>query len=229
MEATYGQNSLDRRIFSLKELTKIKPGVQIEELVSASLYDPAIVCKYKKMDMKPYTDDAILVRDSIAKMLAAANKQLSDKQLCVKVVYGYRHPEVQRSYFIKRKEQLKAQNPDASDDQLNELAHQFVAYPEVGGHIAGAAVDVTLIDQQGNELDMGTDVADFSDPEKIKTYAMDVTDQQRINRDTLHDAMTEVGFVPFYGEWWHFCYGDREWAAFCGKDQSLFGVIDYRL
>lgn len=37
-------------------------------------------------------------------------------------------------------------------------------------------------------------------------------DQQKENRFLLQDLMLLVGFAPYYGEWWHFSYGDREWA-----------------
>jgi D-alanyl-D-alanine dipeptidase len=37
--------------------------------------------------------------------------------------------------------------------------------------------------------------------------------------------MTSVGFAPFDGEWWHFSYGDREWAYFYKKKNALYGQI----
>ena len=37
--------------------------------------------------------------------------------------------------------------------------------------------------------------------------------------------MVAEGFAPFDGEWWHFSYGDREWAAFYGLSQTLYAHI----
>jgi D-alanyl-D-alanine dipeptidase len=42
----------------------------------------------------------------------------------------------------------------------------------------------------------------------------------------LYQVMTEAGFMPFFGEYWHFMYGDREWAYFSGLDESLYSNIE---
>lgn len=34
--------------------------------------------------------------------------------------------------------------------------------------------------------------------------------------------MVEAGFAAFSGEWWHFSYGDREWAAIWNKAAALY-------
>ena len=49
--------------------------------------------------------------------------------------------------------------------------------------------------------------------------------EQRSNRGLLQDAMVAAGFAPFYGEWWHFSYGDREWAAFYYRPAALYGPV----
>jgi len=41
----------------------------------------------------------------------------------------------------------------------------------------------------------------------------------------LHDLMIEAGFAPYYGEWWHFSYGDAEWAAFYEKSKTLYSLL----
>ena len=91
---------------------------------------------------------------------------------------------------------------------------------------AGAAVDVTIIDATGQDLDMGTGIADYSDPQLIHTFDPRITEEQRNNRLVLHDLMVDQGFAPFYGEWWHFSYGDREWAAFNHKKIARYGAIE---
>jgi len=218
-------NLKNRRIFSYKELITVDIKDNSEALLDVRTYDPQIVAEYAQPDMRPYTGDIILVRESLAKMLAQVNKALKSRGLRLKVVYGYRHPQVQKAYFSKRKGELKKERPGLSDEELNALTHVFVAVPSVGGHPAGGAVDLTMIDGKGVEVDMGTAIADFSDPEKIRTFASGLTDEQRRNRQLLHDAMIQEGFAPFYGEWWHYCYGDREWAKMCGKTPALYGPI----
>ena len=42
--------------------------------------------------------------------------------------------------------------------------------------------------------------------------------------------MLEEGFAPYDGEWWHFSFGDKEWAFYYKKDKALFNQInDYEL
>jgi zinc D-Ala-D-Ala dipeptidase len=221
-------NSLaTRRIIEYQEFLAVPVHENGEPLVNVRTYDSQISARYIKPDMKPYLGETIVVRRSLAQKLAAANARLMKAHnLRLRVAYGYRHPEVQAAYFTKRKAELRLQNPNLPEDELMALTHNFVAVPGVAGHPVGGAVDLTIIDQQTHMLDMGTAIADYHDPAKIKTFAADVTPEQKKNRLMLHDVMVEQGFAPFYGEWWHFAYGDREWAAFYGQPATLYAAIN---
>ena len=195
-------------------------------------YDPTIIAQYEKNDMLPYTGERIFVRDTVARKLARANKtlaKLSNGKFRLKVVYGYRHPDVQKKYFEQQRSKLRALHPSLTDEELDNLTHNFIAVPSVAGHPTGGAIDVTIVDEQGNELDMGTKIADFKDPEKIKTFAKGLTNKQKKNRRLLHDLLVAEGFAPFYGEWWHFSYGDREWACFYGKTKSIYSPVKFKV
>lgn len=212
-----------------EELLRLPSGENNEPLIDVRTYNSLIIAKYEKMDMLPYAGEQIYVRETVAKMLAEAQNILHDGNRLLKIVYGYRHPVVQRAYFEKRRAELKALHPELTSEVLDSATHQFVAMPEVAGHPTGGAIDITIVDTQGNDLDLGTRIADFSDPEKIKTYAAGLSEIQEKNRLLLRDLLVKVGFAPFYGEWWHFSYGDREWAHFYGKPSSLYSAIDFRV
>jgi D-alanyl-D-alanine dipeptidase len=87
---------------------------------------------------------------------------------------------------------------------------KFVANPATGSmHNFGVAVDITIIDGDGNELDMGPTPFRKSTLEIYWHYAMmkmgfDVSDEQRNNRKLLSDTMQSAGFYPLSHEWWHF-------------------------
>lgn len=217
-----------RKILTYQELFDIPLGENKESLVDVRIYDQSIIARYEKLDMISYIGTDILVRDTVAKKLANANATLSKKYgYCLKVVYGYRHPDIQKTYFDKQRAEIKKNNQSLSEEKLDALTHNFVAVPVVAGHPTGAAVDVTIVDTSGNNADMGTKIADFSSPEKIKTFAENLSDAQKKNRKLLHDVLINAGFAPFYGEWWHFSYGDREWACFYKKPSSLYSSIQY--
>jgi D-alanyl-D-alanine dipeptidase len=216
-------------ILTYDDVKKIKSGDSNEKLVSVKSYDDSIEAQYEKFDMVAYAGFEILVRETVAKKLAAVNKQLKTKyNLVIKVVYGYRSPEVQTSYFNKKQMALNFANPELSPDELTALTHNFVAVPEVAGHVTGGAIDITLVDSNGTRCDMGTKIADFTDEDRIKTFAKEITDDQRRLRQILLDEMMTEGFAPFLGEWWHFSYGDREWAAYYEKPRALYGPIAMR-
>lgn len=215
-----------KTILRYEDLAAVQPGTSTEELVNIQIYDTTIVGQYAKKDMQLYTGETILVRDMLAKKLARVNQSLQSAGYRLKIVYGYRHPAVQNAYFAARKSEIKREFPYMDEAQLERYTHNFVAIPDVAGHPAGAAVDLTLVDSAGNELDMGTAIADYADPLKIQTFVQTISPAQRANRQILHNAMIGQGFAPFYGEWWHFSYGDREWAAFYDKKAALYGPLD---
>jgi zinc D-Ala-D-Ala dipeptidase len=92
---------------------------------------------------------------------------------------------------------------------------QYLAPPERGSiHSFGMAVDVTLIDEHGDELDMGTpfdDMTELSHPalesEFLKSH--DLSTPHLAHRHLLRDAMKHGGFSGINTEWWHFDCGDR--------------------
>ena len=75
------------------------------------------------------------------------------------------------------------------------------------------------------ELNMGGTIEDFTFPEKFPTYSTHISTEELENRLLLHDLMLEEGFAPCYKKWWHFSYGDLEWAAFYNLSESLYSPI----
>jgi D-alanyl-D-alanine dipeptidase len=92
---------------------------------------------------------------------------------------------------------------------------QYLADPAKGSiHSFGMAVDVTLVDSAGIELDMGTgfdDLSDLSHPKYEQRHlAQGLLSQNHIrNRQILREAMLSAGFSGISTEWWHFDFGDR--------------------
>jgi D-alanyl-D-alanine dipeptidase len=212
------ENIKRRKIFTYQELKKIPIGAGSEEKVSANQFDKSIL-------MRPwdnYFDNDILVRETLARKLAKINAKLQNGQKLL-VTFGYRPIKVQTKLFEREFAKIKARNPRLPNEELFEKTHILVAAPEVAGHPSGGAVDVTIINRDGEELEMGTRIADFSDEAKLATFSKKVTAGQLKNRLLLHDLMISENFAPFYGEWWHFSYGDREWAAFYGEASSIYG------
>jgi len=92
----------------------------------------------------------------------------------------------------------------------------YLADPARGSiHSYGMALDVTLRDPAGHELDMGTgfdDMTELSHPALEQGFlrAGALTDSQVAGRRLLRAAMLQAGFVGINTEWWHFDCGDRD-------------------
>lgn len=180
--------------------------------------------------ISPSTGNDIYVRESVVKKLREAQINL-DKIMAgcvIDIVYGYRSLQIQKESYQKVKNDLKVTSTDFNDeDTLNEAVHKFIAIPEVAGHPTGGAVDVRVLDKEGNELDMGTKAHEFSN--ESYTFNPFLTKDVWLNRQKLRQSMLSAGFAPFDGEWWHFSYGDREWAAYYRQPCAKYEQIEFEI
>lgn len=106
-----------------------------------------------------------------------------------------------------------------------EEVYQFWAVPSHDPatpppHSTGAAIDITLVDATGQEIDMGSPIDEMS-PRSFPDYFADKSNSSlpeavRIaihnNRLLLKQIMTDAGFQQHPKEWWHFSWGDQLWA-----------------
>ncbi len=92
----------------------------------------------------------------------------------------------------------------------------YFADPRIGSiHSYGMAVDVTLVDPEGRECDMGSGFDEMSprshpslDAEHLALGVLSAA--QVAERGWLHAAMSRGGFHGISTEWWHFDFGSRD-------------------
>jgi D-alanyl-D-alanine dipeptidase len=121
--------------------------------------------------------------------------------------------------------------------QLWQQVNQFWATPSLDPatpppHSTGAAVDLTLINEAGYPVDMGSPIDEPSPrsyPDHF-AHSPEPTEQQaHQHRHLLHQVMTTAGFVRHPNEWWHFSLGDQLWAWQTQPDRSpvaRYGGVD---
>lgn len=146
--------------------------------------------------MKYATDDNFLkskvydcaecfLRLKTVKALVIANEKFIKKGYRIKLFDCYRPLDIQKKMWSI------VPNPN------------FVANPAKGSiHNKGGAVDITLVDSQGKELDMGTAFDFFG--EKASHGYKNVSDVVKKNRNILKKGMMQAGFIPLESEWWHY-------------------------
>jgi D-alanyl-D-alanine dipeptidase len=108
----------------------------------------------------------------------------------LKIWDGFRPLEVQQFMYDK----FPSNDPNGG----------FVSNPLTGStpHCRGVAIDLTLCDLDGNELEMGTDFDEFSE---IAFHRSDkVSQEAQKNRLILLGIMTLAGFDFYSNEWWHY-------------------------
>ena len=88
----------------------------------------------------------------------------------------------------------------------------YVADPAKGSnHTRGVAVDLTLLDSSGRELDMGTPVDTMTAASHHFYTALPAA--TLVNRMYLLTVMLEAGFVHHANEWWHYQLPDAKGFA----------------
>ena len=164
------------------------------------------------------------VRVSVARQLVRARERLP-QGLALRVVEGYRTAAAQRAIIESYTAQLREACPGVSPADLDHLTSRFVAPLAVAPHVAGAAVDVTLVDSTGCELDLGTPVDATPEQSDGACFfdAPQVTGQARAHRELLARVLGGAGLVNYPTEWWHWSYGDRYWALMTGAPAALYG------
>lgn len=126
--------------------------------------------------------------------------------------------------------QIEAENPGIGRHEAIKLAKFKSDDPKgsLGGHETGGAVDVALCDDNGKDFNYGTKFHEYND--YTFTFSSHITKEMKANRKHLVKLMKRQGFVNFPGEWWHFSYGDRMWAAYKGKrNGGIYGSAETQM
>jgi len=173
------------------------------------------------------SDSYFKLRQSVLNRLLEAKKHLPTG-ISFLITEGHRPLSLQIKYFNRYSEKLRKSHPDWNDKRIHQEVSKYVAPPDITPpHSTGGAVDLTLIDTDGNKLDMNGEMN--LDPEEssntVFTYSDDISEEARANRQILINAMTKAGFVNYPTEWWHWSYGDRYWAYITHQQFALFGSI----
>jgi len=192
-------------------------------LVDVQKLDPTI-----KVDLKYSTTDNFIKKDvygdleraylqpMAAEKLIKANKFLKqEKPNYTLLVYDGARPRSVTKIFWARMSHLPYNRRE-----------DFVADPAKGSiHNFGCAVDLTIADERGRALDMGT-IFDFfgQEAEPRREAAMlkagKLTPQQLENRKLLRRVMKKAGYTFIETEWWHYNAMSRE------KAKVQYGFIE---
>jgi D-alanyl-D-alanine dipeptidase len=159
--------------------------VNLKDYSSDFVYDMKYATSDNFLKSKVYDCAECFLRFKTAKALIEANRKFIKKGYRIKLFDCYRPLDIQKKMWEI------VSNPD------------YVADPKKGSiHNRGCAVDITLVDETGKELDMGTPF-DFFGIEASHDYD-NLPDEIKKNRKLLRRIMTRYDFRTFESEWWHY-------------------------
>lgn len=159
--------------------------VEITEASHNILLDLRYATKNNITGTRIYHDDRCFIHTDAMVLLGRSIILAKEHGLRIKIFDAYRPKEVQ--------EALWAHTPDPN----------YVAPPEKGSpHTRGVAVDLTLIDGNGKELDMGTPFDDLTP--QSHHGVVNLSPKITANRYLLLGIMMSAGWDFYQNEWWHY-------------------------
>lgn len=165
------------------------------------------------------------LRERVCEMLETAAQSLAPHYK-LGVVDAWRPLSRQIRIYEWMTNAAKEAFPHRDDTQIKRTVNRFVAPPyrkAPPGHCTGAAVDVWLLDKDGNVLDVSKPYERF---QAAPTFSHGLDPEAFKLRMMLFEAMTTVGFSNCRDEWWHYSFGDAGWAVRAGLHECFYDLIE---
>ena len=208
-------------------------GEPLVELVNSDKIE--IDMQYFKQGLAGSIDKCYLRQGVAARIKQAGRYLLNGYKFCI--LDGYRPIELQWTLYNQFKDRIKQQYPEMSEKEVEIETQKFITIPDCGdknpsAHNGGASVDLTIINENGKELDMGTEFDNltpkastryFEELKKSKT----LTDEEKqivMNRRLLFNILKKSGLSNYGEEWWHFGYGCQ--LTLGGLKEAIYGSVE---
>ncbi|MBF6642391.1 M15 family metallopeptidase [Flavobacterium sp. J49] len=184
-KSTYLDTKKSPVLLDINKETDDNAFVNLKNYSNDFVFDMKYATTDNFLNEKVYPCDECFLRVKTVKSLLEANKAFLDKGYKIKLYDCYRPIAIQKQMW------KIVPNPT------------YVANPKKGSiHNKGGAVDITLVDSEGNELNMGTKF-DFFGEEASHNYS-NHSEEILANRKLLKEIMLQHNFKSFDSEWWHY-------------------------
>lgn len=193
-----------RRHISRRYISRIHVNENYEHLVELAKH-PKIIIDEGTVEMP------VLLRKRVAmKIYKVADKLPANR--CLKIYSAFRSRILLYEKWNEEINRVQSDNLEVGRAELLSIVNAKVNNPHgsMGGHDSGGAVDLSICDNNGIDIDFGSKYHE-------RYNKADLTKEQNENRKYLLRMMKSQGFVNHPDQWWHFSYGDRMWAAYKGK------------
>ncbi|MBD2567209.1 M15 family metallopeptidase [Anabaena lutea] len=193
---------------------------------------------YEKLGANYGLHSPYYLRESvIANLIQAQNYlQLLHPNWYIQIFDAYRPVAVQQFMVdysfgeaLRDRGLTEAQLSPQQREEVWEAVYEIWAVPSLDmntppPHSTGAAVDITLVDENGQVVDMGSPIDEMSERSHPEYYAKS-NQQYDAHRQLLRDVMLKAGFQRNPREWWHFSFGDQMWAWLQNQGTARYGRL----
>jgi zinc D-Ala-D-Ala dipeptidase len=201
-------------ITGVKKIDSLESALRSLGLIDVQLLNPELV-----VDLQYSTDSNFLHQNIYGQLSKAFLEENAAKKIALAQYHlSASHPELRikiwdaaRPVSCQRKMWNALQMPI-------EQRGRFVSNPKNHSlHNYGCAVDVTLVDSLGIELDLGSRFDQFDSLAQPR-FESHLLEQEQLSRSQvsyrwiLRKVMKEVGFSTISSEWWHFNACTRQYA-----------------
>ncbi len=194
-----------------------------EPLVDIKKYCPGIVVRIGKERIK--IEKTAYFRKTVAEMLRTAQKSLL-KGMNFIINDAWRPQYIQAEIYFNFIKRFQKMHPKWTKERVIKEVEEYVAdWKGVAslGHMSGGAVDIRLVDRHKHKIPMKKRGLSYqqnalSDQKLLPTY-------MRKNRQIMFSALRSAGLSNYPKEYWHWSYGDYQWARRNGKKTALYGAI----
>lgn len=207
----------------MKDWKNIKIRDSNEPLVDIKKYCSGVVVRIGKERMK--VEKTAYLRKTVAEMLRTAQKDLP-KGMNFIINDAWRPQYIQAEIYFNFIKHFQKMHPKWTKERVVKEVEKYVADWKgiaSSGHMSGGAVDIRLVDKYGHKIPM---------KKRGLTYQQNALSDQKLlpahirkNREIMFSALSNAGLSNYPKEYWHWSYGDYQWAKRNGKKTALYGTI----
>jgi D-alanyl-D-alanine dipeptidase len=193
-----------------------------EALVDIKKYCPQLVVKWTRPTLS--WEKSAYLRKTVADKLCRAQKLLP-RGVTFVIGDAWRPRDIQKKLLDEVVGHLLKRHTSWSKHKAVQEAKKYVA-PWKGkwasGHFTGGAVDLRL---WKNNRKLAMNCRKLSFEGNNQSFHPDLPKYQRRNREIMFNTLEKVGLSNYSKEYWHWSYGDIQWAKRNGKKVAIYGAI----
>lgn len=174
------------------------------------------------------TNREYFVREQVFEKIRIIAGKLEEKNIGLMVNDAYRSLARQKHYWDEGLGIIRGKYPEIIDEkEIIAIAKRFIAPVEEAQHCTGGSVDVALFDLTSREILPFGGSEDNVDEKSYTDYpGLDL--EAKKNRAVLRAAMEAEGFANYMLEWWHYSFGNQEWAAYKQQPFAIYGPLELK-